>query len=213
MGQLVNVLSRRIHEDLPSNIETKPMEEVSDTTLRYDRELEEPMEKVRQEVVKVIVESQKGEKSSDVVPKVKVGLEVKTYKPIIPFSARLVQHKLDKQFFKFSDVFKKLHINILFVDVIAQMPNYAKFLKEILKNKRKLEDFETVRLNEECSTILLNKIPSKLKDSGSFTIPCTIGYINFEKVLCDLDASINLMSFSILQKLGLKEPTTFNMIL
>ena len=70
-----------------------------------------------------------------------------------------------------------------------------------------------MRLNEECSTILLNKLPSKLKDSGSFTILCTIGSINFEMVLCDLDASINLMSFSILQKLGLKEPTPFNVIL
>ena len=54
-----------------------------------------------------------------------------------------------------------------------------KILKQILNNKRKLEDFETVRLNEECSTIVLNKLPSKLKDSGSFTIPCTIGSINF----------------------------------
>ena len=68
-------------------------------------------------------------------------------------------------------------------------------------------------MNEECSTILLNKLPSKLKDSRSFTISCTIGNINFENVLCDLGASINLMSFSILQKLGLKESTLFNIIL
>ena len=159
------------------------------------------------------MEPQKGKKSSDVVPKVKADLKVKAYKSRIPFSARLVQHELDKEFSKFLDVFKKLHINIPFADAIAQMPNYAKFLKEILKNKRKLEDFETMRLNEECSTILLNNLPLKLKDSGSFTILCTIGSINFEKVLCDLGASINLMPFSILQKLGLKEPTPFNMIL
>ena len=105
-----------------------------------------------------------------------------------------MQHKLDKQFFEFLDVFKKLHINISSADAIAQMPSYAKFLKEILKNKRKLEDFEIVRLNEECFTILL---PLKLKDPRSFTIPCTIGSINFDKTLCDLEASINLMSFSI----------------
>ena len=78
------------------------------------------------------------------------------------------------------------------------MPNYAKFLMENLKNKRKLEDFETVRLNEECSAIPLNKLPLKLKDSGSFIVPYTIGNINLEKVLCDLGASINLMSFLIL---------------
>ena len=45
------------------------------------------------------------------------------------------------------------------------MPNYAKFLKEILGNKRKLEDYETVKLNTECFVIILNKLPSKLKMS------------------------------------------------
>ena len=47
----------------------------------------------------------------------------------------------------------------------------------------------------------------------SFTIPCTIGSINFDKALCDLGASINLMPLSILQNLGLKEPTPSNVIL
>ena len=91
-----------------------------------------------------------------------------------------------------------MHIDIPFADVLAQMPNYAKILKKILKNKRNLEDFETVKLNEECFAILLNKLPQKLKDLGSFTISCTIDSINFDKVLCDLGASINLMSLSIL---------------
>ena len=75
------------------------------------------------------------------------------------------------------------------------MASYAKFLKDIISNKRKLEKFEIVKLNEECSTILQNKLPPKLKDPGSFSIPCTIGEINFDKVLCDLGASINLMPF------------------
>ena len=86
------------------------------------------------------------------------------------------------------------------------MPSYAKFLKEILGNKRKLEDYKTVKLNRECSAIILNKLPPKLKDPGSFTIPCTIGNYHFDKVLCDLGASINLMPLSIMQKLGLEEP-------
>ena len=73
------------------------------------------------------------------------------------------------------------------------MPSYAKFLKEILENKRKLEDYETVKLNEECSAIILNKLPPKLKDPMSFIILCTIGNCHFDKVLCDLGASINLM--------------------
>jgi len=66
-----------------------------------------------------------------------------------------------------------LHINIPFAEAPAQMPKYAKFIKEILRNKRKLNDHETIMLNEECSAILLNKLPPKLKDPESFTIPCT----------------------------------------
>ena len=104
--------------------------------------------------------------------------KLKLNKPKVPFPARLVKHNLDKQFSKFLEVFKKLHINIPFADALAQMLSYAKFLKKILKNKRKLEDFETVKLNEECFAILPDKLPQKLKDLGSFTIPCTIGSIN-----------------------------------
>ena len=106
-----------------------------------------------------------------------------------------------------------MHINIPFADALAQMPSYAKFLKEILGNKRKLEDYETVKLNEECSAIILNKLPPKLKDPRSFTIPCTIGNCHFDKVLCDLGASINLMPLSIMQKLGLEEPKPTNVSL
>ena len=93
------------------------------------------------------------------------------------------------------------------------MPSYAKFLKEILGNKRKLEDYETIKLKEECSAIILNKLPPKLNDPRSFTIPCTIGKCYFDKVLCDFGASINLMPLSIMSKLGLEEPKPINVSL
>ena len=83
-------------------------------------------------------------------------------------------------------------------------------MKDILSQKRRLADFETVNLTEECSAILQRKLPQKLKDPGSFTIPCTIGNAIFERALCDLGASINLMPLSIFKCLGLGEarPTT-----
>ena len=77
-------------------------------------------------------------------------------------------------------------------------------MKEILFNKRKLEENETEMLTEECSAILQNKLPLKLKDPGSFTIPCTIGECYFEKALCDLGASINLMLFFCFQEIGVR---------
>ncbi|XP_027351109.1 uncharacterized protein LOC113862192 [Abrus precatorius] len=124
----------------------------------------------------------------------------------VPFPQRLMSSQRDPQFNKFLGILRKLHINIPFVEPISQMPKYAKFLKEMLSSKKKLEEFETVRLNEECSAILLRKLPLKLKDLGSFIIPCTIGNSYFDKALCDLGASINLMLFSVFKRLGMQEP-------
>ncbi|XP_062113110.1 uncharacterized protein LOC133824257 [Humulus lupulus] len=73
-----------------------------------------------------------------------------------------------------------------------------------------MEDYETVALTEECSAIIQKKLLQKLRDSGSFTIPYTIGNFYCERALCDLGSSINLMSLPILKGLGLGEakPTT-----
>ena len=68
------------------------------------------------------------------------------------------------------------------------MLSYVKFMKDILAKKRKLGEYETVALLEECSAILQMKFPPKYKDLGSFTILCTIGSSIFEKSLCDLGA-------------------------
>ncbi|XP_075489520.1 uncharacterized protein LOC142528363 [Primulina tabacum] len=93
------------------------------------------------------------------------------------------------------------------------MPSYAKFLKDILANKRKLEDHMTVNLTKNCYASVQNKIPQKLKDPGSFSIPCVIGDIVFHKTLSDLCASINLMPLSVFRKLGLGEPKSTQMSL
>ncbi|KAL5561746.1 hypothetical protein UlMin_031493 [Ulmus minor] len=83
------------------------------------------------------------------------------------------------------------------------MPNYVKFMKDVLTNKRKLGEFETVALTNECSMLLQTKIPPKLKDLGSVTIPCSIGNTYCGRALCDLGASINLMPMSVFKQLGI----------
>ncbi|XP_019230410.1 PREDICTED: uncharacterized protein LOC109211332 [Nicotiana attenuata] len=85
------------------------------------------------------------------------------------------------------------------------MPSYAKFLKENLSSKRILEEVSVVMLTEKYSAIIQNKLPQKLGDPGSFTIPCTLGGVYFGKALCDSEASINLMPFSIFRKFELDE--------
>ncbi|KAL5569533.1 hypothetical protein UlMin_026108 [Ulmus minor] len=130
--------------------------------------------------------------------------------PPPPFPQRLRKANQDKQFGKFLEILKQLHINIPLVEALQQMPNYVKFMKDVLTNKRNLGEFETVALTNECSLLLQSKIPPKLKDPGSFTIPCSIGNTYCGRALCDLGASINLMPMSVFKKLGIGDarPTT-----
>jgi len=64
---------------------------------------------------------------------------------------------------------------------------------------------ETIALGEECSTVVLNQLPAKLKDPSSFSIPCMIGNVSIDRALCDLSSSVSLMSYSIFKRLGLGE--------
>ncbi|XP_076948899.1 uncharacterized protein LOC143621329 [Bidens hawaiensis] len=131
---------------------------------------------------------------------------VKPYVPPIPYPNRLKKEKMEAQYGKFLKLFKQLHINLPFIEDISQMPKYAKFLKDVLTNKRKLEELSHVTLNEECSVVLQNKLPTKKTDPGSFTIPCLIGDLFVSNALADLGASINLMPYAVFSKLGLGEP-------
>ncbi|XP_039134227.1 uncharacterized protein LOC120271618 [Dioscorea cayenensis subsp. rotundata] len=85
------------------------------------------------------------------------------------------------------------------------LPRYCKFLKELLTNKRKLEEVSSVTLSEECLVLIINKLPKKEKDPGVFIVPCTIGELVDEKPLAGLGARINLMPYQTFQKLGLGE--------
>ena len=87
------------------------------------------------------------------------------------------------------------------------MPLYAKFLKEILSKKRKIAEEGIVNLTTTCSAIIQQKLPAKMKDPGSFTIPCSIGKYEFKKALCDSGTSINLMPLSMVKRLCLRELT------
>ncbi|XP_021739729.1 uncharacterized protein LOC110706130 [Chenopodium quinoa] len=79
------------------------------------------------------------------------------------------------------------------------MPHYSKILKDLLSGRR---ECEAVNLTANCSAIISNKLPTKLKDPGSFSITCSINGVEFEKALCDLGAIVSLMPYSIYQKLS-----------
>ena len=105
-------------------------------------------------------------------------------------------------------MFKKLEINIPFVEALTQMPHYAKFMKDILTKKRKLDEDRMVSLSATCSAIIQKKLPLKMQDPGSFIIPCTIGNCEFDRALYDSGSSINLMPLFVVKILRLRELTT-----
>nr|XP_043637149.1 uncharacterized protein LOC122608091 [Erigeron canadensis] len=121
---------------------------------------------------------------------------VKPYKPKIPFPQRLRKAKIKENFKKFVDLIQNINITIPLVDLLAGMPNYAKFLKELISDKKKLEEAKTAVMSAECSAIIKNEIPPKLEDLGRFLISCSFGAM-LHMALADLGANINLMPYSI----------------
>ena len=93
------------------------------------------------------------------------------------------------------------------------MPNYAKKFKDILNKKKKIVKEGIVNLIATCRAVIQRSLPAKMKDPGSFTIPCSIRKYEFKKALCDSGANINLMPLSVVQRLSLGEHTPTTIIL
>ncbi|GJS10267.1 DNA-directed DNA polymerase [Tanacetum coccineum] len=129
----------------------------------------------------------------------------KPYAQPIPFPGRLKKEKEKVQFRKFLKNLQQLIINIPFIEALEQMPKYVKFMKDLLYKKGRMEETSRITLNEKCFAILLNEIPLKKKDPGSFTIPRIIGKVGINKALADLRASISLMPYSMFTRLVLGE--------
>nr|GFA22483.1 reverse transcriptase domain-containing protein [Tanacetum cinerariifolium] len=128
--------------------------------------------------------------------------------PHIPYPSRMLkqkqQEKDDIQIQKFWNMFKKLHLNITLAEALVLMPKYQKMLKALLSNKEKLEELANTPLNENCSAVILKKLPEKLRDPGKFLIPCGFSELKC-KALADLGASFNLMPLSVWKNLGLPD--------
>nr|GEV18462.1 reverse transcriptase domain-containing protein [Tanacetum cinerariifolium] len=138
-------------------------------------------------------------------------------KPTIPYPSRLNDQKLREkatnQMEKFFQIFHDLHFDISFADALLLMPNFALTIKSLLTNKDKLFELGKVPLNENCSAMLLKKLPEKLGDPGKFLIPFDFPRIDVCHALADLGASINLVPLSIWKKLSLPELTPTRMTL
>ncbi|GKC39468.1 reverse transcriptase domain-containing protein [Tanacetum coccineum] len=138
-------------------------------------------------------------------------------KPNIPYPSRRndqkSRDKASNQMEKIFQIFQDLHFNISFADALLLMPRFAPTIKSLLMNKEKFLELAKIPLNENCSAMLLKKLPETLGDSGKFRIPCNFPGMDVCHALADLGASINLMPLFFWKKLSLPELTPTRMTL
>nr|GEW14532.1 reverse transcriptase domain-containing protein [Tanacetum cinerariifolium] len=170
----------------------EPTEVTKDTKLPSTEDIQPPS------VQGQIPEEEPIEKPSVVIPKAKANL---------PYPSRLAKEKIrekdDILAAKFMEIFRDLHFELSFADALVHMPKIAPMFKKLLNYKNKLIELTKTPLNENCSALVLKKLPEKLGDPGRFLIPCD--FLEFFNclALADLGASINLMPLSIWKKLKL----------
>lgn len=106
----------------------------------------------------------------------------------------------------------KVQINLPLLELVSNVPSYAKFFKEVCSRKRKFNVHEKVQASVVVNLVLQHNLPPKMKDPGSFNIHITIGDGLNVKAMLDLGANINLMPYSVYRKLNLgtlKETSIF----
>ena len=111
------------------------------------------------------------------------------------------------------EVLRQVKVNIPLLDMIKQVPTYAKFLKDLCTVKRGLGIEKKAFLTEQVSAIIQSKTPVKYKDPGSPTISVNIGGTCIDKALLDLGASVNLLLYSVYKQLSLGELKPTNITL
>nr|GEU36186.1 reverse transcriptase domain-containing protein [Tanacetum cinerariifolium] len=155
----------------PSGVEQQePTELTKDTELPSTEDIQPLSVQVQEK------ENEPIEEPSVVIPKAKANL---------PYPSRLAKEKIlekdDIFAAKFIEIFRDLHFELSFADALVHMPKFAPMFKKLLNNKNKLIELTKTPLNENCSAVVLKKLPEKL----------------------DLGTSINLMSLLIWKKLKL----------
>ena len=130
-----------------------------------------------------------------------------------PFPQALRGKKKASQQAGILEVLRQVKVNIPLLDIIKQVPAYAKFFKDLCTIKKGLGIEKKAFLTEQVSAIIQSKYPVKYKDPGSPTISVNIGGNCIDKSLLDLGASVNLMPYSVYKQLGLGELKPTNITL
>ena len=170
VGQLALTLKNQKKDVFPSDTKKNPKDCMA-VQLRSGKELEMMKEKNDSSTEKG---SQEREEELEKKKERMDRKDIQSSRPAVPFPQRLQKSKIEKQFARFLKTFQKLEIIMPFTEVVTQMPLYVKFLKDILSKKRRIVEEGIVNLTATCSALMMKELPEKMKDPGSFTIPCII---------------------------------------
>nr|GEZ08199.1 reverse transcriptase domain-containing protein [Tanacetum cinerariifolium] len=201
---------------LPSNTINNPKEDLKGITTRSGAAYQGPQIPTQSKVVKQgtkvtkdQVQTPSSQSTAPVQPPV---IQYETQTPVsepvappvsvpIPYPSRRDNERrrdqANDQIEKFYEIFKEMSFEISFTDALILMPKFASTLKALIGNKEKLSEMTRTPINEHCLTVILNKLPRKLRDPGKFLIPCEFPGMDECLPLTDLGASINLMPLSV----------------
>ena len=170
-------------------------------TLRNGKEVDQPMPKP-------VEESRKGEVLQPEHILLKEDSMKHSMPPPFPQALRTKKKQAG-----ILEVIRQVKVNIPLLDIIKQVPAYAKFLKDLCTIKKGLGIEKKAFLTEQVSAMIQRKNPVKYKDPGSPKISVNIGGTCVDKSLLDLGASVNLLPYSVYKQLGLGELKPSNITL
>jgi hypothetical protein len=120
---------------------------------------------------------------------------------LLPFPCQAKKPVEDEKFSRFMELIQRMYVNIPMLDAM-QVPNYARYLKDILDQKRLIHETDMLIFAERCSAAILDGLPDKMGDPGVPTISCLISTQKFDQALCDLRASVIVMPNVIYDQLN-----------
>ena len=198
---------RGVHEiDLTNDPNVRIDEVKAVVTLRSGKELRPAVPALVKSAPTIADPPQKEQSASK--EEVKISIP-----PLFPQALRKKKSSVNQT--EMLEVLRQVKVNIPLLDMIKQVPTYAKFLKDLCTVKRGLNVNKKAFLTEQVSAIIECKTPVKYKDPGCPTISVNIGGISVEKALLNLGASVNLLPYSMYKQLGLGElkPTSITLSL
>nr|GEX51076.1 reverse transcriptase domain-containing protein [Tanacetum cinerariifolium] len=214
----MNTTSSLGSETLPCNTITNPKEDLKGITTRSGNAYQGPTIPTTSPSLPKVVE-RKTEVTKDTVPPTNNGstkdvqhpfvqteTPIQNSEPVVaPIIEPVVAPIIEPVVAPISAPKPNQKPSIPFTDSLILMPKFVPTIKNLLTNKDKLSELARTSLNEHCLVVLLKKLLEKLGDPGKFLIPCDFPRMDECLALADLDASINLMSLSVWNKLSLPE--------